>query len=578
VQRKLTRLTFGSGLQTDPTLSPDGRFLAYASDRAGNFDVWVQPVAGGNPVQVTKEPEADTQPAWSPDGSTIAYRSEHAGGGLFVVPALGGRPRQLTTLGESPSWSRTGTEVLFREGIAVNITEGATRLYSVPVEGGTPKALAPAVLEHGSWRWNDEHPDGRLSAAGNHETMGMGFYTFSRAGEHVVKSDVSAAPDFLIPNSLERFRFVWNRAGTRLYAEATIGGIANLWRVEVDPTSLAWRSAERLTTGGGADVNAALSPDEARIAYVQRASSYRLWSFPFDADAGRVTGEGAPFSEEGASPLNFDLTADGNGAVYNLLRPGSDRAEIWVHRFDTNQQQLVVPNGYDPIWAPDGTSILYSKWRSDSECTLMLRALNGTERQLNPWGTANFQLMPTDRARDGHSILVSANVAVDATPLWLWSLDGFREKPERVLIDRPRTSIWQAHLSPNGRWLAFVPVESGRPAPIHVAVARMETPITEWRPLLPTLSTTDKPRWAPDGRILYLQTSRGGFYNLVGIRFDPDKGVTIGEPFDATHFASPSLMISPILAWTQIGISAHRAVLPMMSSTGSIWMLDNVDK
>jgi len=88
VQRNLTRLTFGSGLQTDVTFSPDGRFIAYASDRAGNFDIWVQPVAGGDAVQITKSPDPDTQPAWSPDGSTIAFRSERDGGGVFLVPLL----------------------------------------------------------------------------------------------------------------------------------------------------------------------------------------------------------------------------------------------------------------------------------------------------------------------------------------------------------------------------------------------------------------------------------------------------------------------------------------------------------
>jgi eukaryotic-like serine/threonine-protein kinase len=75
----LTRLTFGPGLQTDATFSPDGRFIAYASDRAGKFDIWVQSVAGGDPVQITKSPEHDTQPAWSPDGSTIVFRSERDG-------------------------------------------------------------------------------------------------------------------------------------------------------------------------------------------------------------------------------------------------------------------------------------------------------------------------------------------------------------------------------------------------------------------------------------------------------------------------------------------------------------------
>jgi Tol biopolymer transport system component len=54
VQRNLTRLTFDEGLQTDPTFSRDGRFIAYASNRSGNFGIWVQPAAGGDAVQVTK--------------------------------------------------------------------------------------------------------------------------------------------------------------------------------------------------------------------------------------------------------------------------------------------------------------------------------------------------------------------------------------------------------------------------------------------------------------------------------------------------------------------------------------------
>ena len=86
----LKRLTFDAGLQTDVSFSPDGRFIAYASDRSGNFDIWVQPVDGGDPVQITEEPAQDVQPAWSPDGDSIAFRSERGGGGIFVMPALGG--------------------------------------------------------------------------------------------------------------------------------------------------------------------------------------------------------------------------------------------------------------------------------------------------------------------------------------------------------------------------------------------------------------------------------------------------------------------------------------------------------
>jgi len=53
IQRTLTRLTFDDDLQIDASWSPDGRFLAYSSDRGGKFDVWVQQVSGGDPVRVT---------------------------------------------------------------------------------------------------------------------------------------------------------------------------------------------------------------------------------------------------------------------------------------------------------------------------------------------------------------------------------------------------------------------------------------------------------------------------------------------------------------------------------------------
>src|SRR5262249_45499419 len=51
--RKLWQLTFDAGLESEPSWSPDGRMIAYAADRSGNFDIWVQPVGEGNPVRVT---------------------------------------------------------------------------------------------------------------------------------------------------------------------------------------------------------------------------------------------------------------------------------------------------------------------------------------------------------------------------------------------------------------------------------------------------------------------------------------------------------------------------------------------
>jgi len=79
--RSLTRLTFDEGLQIDPTWSPDGRYLAYSSDKGGTTNIWMQQISGGDPVEVTKGPGPNWQPNWSPDGRFIAYRSEAGGGG-----------------------------------------------------------------------------------------------------------------------------------------------------------------------------------------------------------------------------------------------------------------------------------------------------------------------------------------------------------------------------------------------------------------------------------------------------------------------------------------------------------------
>lgn len=91
VQRALGKLTFDEGLQIGATWSPDGRYIAYSADRGGKFDIWVQQVSGGDPIQITMGPGQHWQPDWSPDGKYIAYRSEEGDGGIYVVPALGAR-------------------------------------------------------------------------------------------------------------------------------------------------------------------------------------------------------------------------------------------------------------------------------------------------------------------------------------------------------------------------------------------------------------------------------------------------------------------------------------------------------
>ncbi len=72
-------LTSHAGLDTYPTWSPDGKWIAFVSDSSGNKDIWAIPASGGGAVQLTTDGAVDADPSWSPDGKRIAFSSARAG-------------------------------------------------------------------------------------------------------------------------------------------------------------------------------------------------------------------------------------------------------------------------------------------------------------------------------------------------------------------------------------------------------------------------------------------------------------------------------------------------------------------
>jgi eukaryotic-like serine/threonine-protein kinase len=586
VRRNLTRLTFGDGVQTDATWSPDSGSIAYTSNRGGNDDIWVQSVHGGEPVRLTRSPAQDAEPSWSPDGRSIVFRSERDGGGLFVVPAHGGPERQLTSIGVHPEWTPDGAEIRFRAG-GVGGLGLYVNLYTVPADGGEPaREILRDFLRGGGWDWIASHPDGRISALGIHGQSGAGFYTVSPDGRNVTRSELAQGLPFRLQNGSASglgtrvVRFAWNRTGTALYVEALVNEVRNVWRVHVDPKTLRWEAAEQLTAGAGADVAAAPSPDETRVVFTTERRTSRLWVFPFDAAAGRVTGDGTPVTPEDDRVSGSDLAPDGTKAAYTVTRPGTRSVDLWAVDLKSAERELLAQNVIRACWSPDSKAIAYTLFRPEpGEWVVAVRALAGPERLLGRW-SRDSALLCSDWTRDGAAILGSYFHPISsAAPLALWSSSGQSSKPERILLADPPASLWQGRFSSDGRWVSF-----GLQRPNALGVELMVAaaggaPPAEWTRLAADHVFPDKPRWAPDGRTLYfLSRGSGAFFNLWGIRFDPERGRAVGAPFMITRFDSSSQMVSPDLAETEMGISARRAMLTMATVSGSIWMLDNVDK
>jgi hypothetical protein len=88
----------------------------------------------------------------------------------------------------------------------------------------------------------------------------------------------------------------------------------------------------------------------------------------------------------------------------------------------------------------------------------------------------------------------------------------------------------------------------------------------------------DKPRWSPDGKVIYFLSDRIGLFNLWGVRFDPVNGRPLGEPFRVTSFDNPTLKISRGSPIAEFSLTESSLFLPLEQTSGSIWILDNVDR
>lgn len=136
----VTQLTSDPAADIQPAISPDRRRVAFASNRTGNWDIWIINVGGGPPVQVTRGDGDAVHPSWSPDGTRLAYCSLAKGGGqweLWIVDASAGSTRRFIGYGLFPEWSPVGDTILFQRA-----RERGSRWFSIwtiTLVGGEPR-------------------------------------------------------------------------------------------------------------------------------------------------------------------------------------------------------------------------------------------------------------------------------------------------------------------------------------------------------------------------------------------------------------------------------------------------------
>ena len=165
---------------TDPQISPDGKWIAYTvsvpSIEKNNFnsDIWLIPVDGGTPIQLTNSPKGDYSPRWSPSSKNIAFISSRSGkANLYIITIDGGEAVQLTFADHSlsaPIWSKDGKWLFFPANLSkeseyiewdtdiyrINIQTGKTDILTDHEGGDSNPVISPngkhiAYLRFASW-------------------------------------------------------------------------------------------------------------------------------------------------------------------------------------------------------------------------------------------------------------------------------------------------------------------------------------------------------------------------------------------------------------------------------------------
>jgi eukaryotic-like serine/threonine-protein kinase len=140
-----------------PQFSPDGKKVAFMSDRSGSPEIWVSDSDGSDALQLTSfgGPQATT-PRWSPDGGRIAFDSDAEGEfDIWVISANGGKAQRMTTHPANdgnPSWSRDGRWIYFDSA-----RTGEQQVWKIPANGGE----AIQVTRDGGFA-PIESPDGKF--------------------------------------------------------------------------------------------------------------------------------------------------------------------------------------------------------------------------------------------------------------------------------------------------------------------------------------------------------------------------------------------------------------------------------
>lgn len=583
----ITRLTTDSGLTAYPALSPDGKLLAYASDRAsnGNLDIWMQQTAGGNPIRLTTNDADDLEPGFSPDGSRIVFRSERDGGGVYVVPALGGVERRLANLGRSPRFSPDGKWIAYWVGDQSYY--GHRQIFVIPATGGQPRCVQPEFFSASRpvWSPDGEHllfrgaRDAKAAQAGNFDwwvsPLDAGTAVQTGGLEVLRQSKLAAMERSQLIGGFGVEPSEWTRRSIVFSASSGTAGLSgSLWRANIDSRYRIQGPVQRLTSGTENE----LQPSAAGsyLAFASVTQNENIWSLPVDPNNGRISGEPRRITTSTAADVLPASSADGGKVAYASNRAGNGNMHIWIKDLKTGAEVPLTSTPFNELpWLlnADGSLLVYCVFGApqsfpDKGCFIRPTSGGVAHRFCEDCPVSGI-LDWFDRDR---KVLYKKGITAE-TEFDLRDIDSGRET---VLLRHPKYNVTAARFSPDGRWMSFqIVIEATRRqifiTPIHNGIA---APESEWVPITGGSGLDRNAVWSPDGNLLYFLSERDGFRCVWAQRLSAVTKHPYGAPFAVYHFhqARRSLMPAQELARIGLSVTRDKIIFSMAETSGNIWL------
>jgi eukaryotic-like serine/threonine-protein kinase len=559
----IRRVTSDAASNVSPAISADGKLIAYASDRAqeGTTDIWVQQIAGGEPVRLTKGLGLCHSPSFSPDGSRIAFHGGADSGGIYVTSTLGGGARRLAD-GRGPEFSPDGATIAYT-------APDSSRIMLVSAMGGTPRELPTKHSMLGRPHWL---PDGKRllflgvdpAAANQSGARSEDWYTISLEG---AEASAGAVPwlddpfDRVGPHSV-------SSDGVMIWVGSPES--SNLYRVPFD-------TAQGRVTGAPVPVTIApgfnfwpsASADGARIAFGNATRfNTNLFEMSIDPGTGAVSGEPRRITDGFEERIAPYPSPDGKRLAYKAT--SGSTSEVRVRDLLTGQETRIgeTTAASPPVISDDGAQVAFAVLESGAFAIYAAPAAGGVPRRLctdcgrpTQWFGRGTQIL-YDRANKNTEIAV---------------LDVGTGKSTTILR-ATGTQIYTPRLSPDGRLLGFTRVVGTRERRLLVVPFANDRliPEQEWKPLLEGAAFERQPFWSSDGRVLYFLSERDGFRCIWAVRVDAASLTPVGEPFAAYHLHQfrHGLLDFNEVADIGLSVAGNRMFLAVREIQSNIWLAE----